>query len=91
MDQLLQVPKQPDLWYREPWLLLVLGGPLLVVLACVATIWLAYNGADPVVDKNYYQSGLRINQELDKRAKLEALERRKCADSLADSGSDCKK
>ncbi len=87
MDGLLQAPKQPDRWYREPWLLLVLGGPLLVVVACVITFWLAYHGADPVLDKNYYQNGLRINQELDKRAKLEAMERRKLG--CADLRSDC--
>ena len=41
MENLLNLPRQPDRWYREPWLLLVFGGPLLVILACIATIYLA--------------------------------------------------
>lgn len=92
MDAILQAPKQPDRWYREPWLLLVLGGPLLVVLACIITAWLAWHGADPVLDKNYYQSGLRINQELDKQAKLQAAAAIEARAKLgcADIRSDCK-
>ena len=61
---LLARPKQHDLWYREPWLLLVLGGPLLVIVACVITTWLAMTHPDPLVNKDYYRDGLRINQTM---------------------------
>ncbi len=61
---LLARPKQHDLWYREPWLLLVLGGPLLVIVACVITTWLAISHPDPLVSKDYYRDGLRINQTM---------------------------
>lgn len=57
-------PRQPDIWYREPWLLLVIGGPALVVLACVVTIYLAITRPDPLVSKDYYRDGLRINQTM---------------------------
>ncbi len=61
---LLTRPKQPDLWYREPWLFLVVGGPALVVVACVITTYLALRHPDPLVSKDYYRDGLRINQTM---------------------------
>ncbi len=64
MENLLNLPRQPDRWYREPWLLLVFGGPLLVILACIATIYLAITHPDPVVSKDYYREGVRINARL---------------------------
>ncbi len=36
-------------WWRLPIMWLVVGGPLAVVLAGVATIWLAFDGADPAL------------------------------------------
>lgn len=33
-------------WYREPMMYLVLGGPLVVVIAAVITAWVAISGAD---------------------------------------------
>lgn len=57
-------PAQPDIWYREPWLLLVVGGPALVVVACAVTLYLAISRPDPLVSKDYYRDGLRINQTM---------------------------
>lgn len=39
----------PRPWWREPMLWLVLGGPLAVVLAALATAVIAVRGADPVL------------------------------------------
>lgn len=36
-------------WYREPYVWLVLAGPLAVILASVVTIYLAVTRADPVL------------------------------------------
>jgi len=36
-------------WWRHPMVWLVVGGPLVVVIAAVFTAWLAIRGADPVV------------------------------------------
>lgn len=38
-------------WYREPYVWLVLGGPLAVILASMVTLYLAVQGADPVLDR----------------------------------------
>ena len=60
-------------WYKEPWMVLVIGGPLFVVLACMFTINLAFNGADQVVAKDYYSQGLMINTNLMRDAKAREL------------------
>ena len=64
MNTLMNRPQQPDLWYREPWVLLVFGGPALVVVACGVTLYLALHFKDPLVSENYYRDGVRINQHL---------------------------
>lgn len=65
--------KKRDVWYREPWLLLVVGGPLLVVCASLFTGFLALRGADQVVAKDYYKQGLMINTNLQRDAKAREL------------------
>ena len=47
---------------RWPWLLA--GGPAVVVVASLATAWIAATRGDPVVDENYYKVGLTINRRL---------------------------
>jgi hypothetical protein len=71
MDNLINLPRQPDRWYREPWLLLVFGGPILVIMACAVTLYLAIVHPDPLVSKDYYREGVRINAHL---AELKAAE-----------------
>jgi hypothetical protein len=41
-------PSQP--WWREPFMALVVGGPVLVILACAFTIGLALKYPDRVLD-----------------------------------------
>ena len=43
-----EVPRAP--WWREPMMWLVVGGPLTVVIAAIATAVIAIRGADPVLD-----------------------------------------
>lgn len=38
-------------WYKEPYVWLIVGGPLVVVLASVATITLAIRNPDPVLQQ----------------------------------------
>ena len=38
-------------WYREPYVWLVIGGPLVVVLASIVTVYLAMSHVDPVLDR----------------------------------------
>jgi uncharacterized protein len=65
------IPQKPkkDLWYKEPWMLLVLGGPIVVVIAAIITGVIAWHGADKVVSKDYYRQGVNINKDLYRDAK----------------------
>lgn len=75
MEAILIAPKKKaDLWYREPWLLLVLGLPLLVICASLYTAFLAFSGADKVIAPDYYKRGLAINKDI--RRDLVASERK---------------
>ena len=58
-----------DSWKREPWLLLVIGGPFCVVCASLFTGYLAFSGADKVVADDYYKQGMMINIDLMRDAK----------------------
>ena len=51
-------------WYREPWPWLLMAGPLAVVLASLASAWLAVKSDDGVVASDYYKRGLEINRRL---------------------------
>jgi uncharacterized protein len=55
---------KPIAWYREPWPWLLMAGPLIVVIACGITFWLAYSGRDPLVVDDYYKVGKAINMTL---------------------------
>lgn len=72
VEKLIQPVKKLDQWYKEPWMLLVLGGPLFVVGAAIATGFIAWHGQDKVISNDYYRQGLRIDQELarDANAKM---------------------
>ena len=53
-----------DIWYKEPWMLLVIGGPAIVVVAAIATFFIAWHGADKVVSKDYYKQAQNIDQDI---------------------------
>ncbi|WP_291986533.1 FixH family protein [Candidatus Accumulibacter sp. ACC007] len=57
-------------WYREPWPWLIMLGPAVVIVAGVATAYLAVISNDGLVADDYYKQGLAINQrgERDQRA-----------------------
>ncbi|MBY0573797.1 MAG: FixH family protein [Undibacterium sp.] len=73
-DGLLTAMAKKDLWYKEPWLVLVVGGPLIVVCASLFTAYLAYSGADQIVAKDYYRQGLMINTNLQRDAQARELQ-----------------
>ena len=50
-------------WWKFGHVWLVVSGPLGVVCASLVTYYLAVARMDPVVDENYYQKGVRINQQ----------------------------
>lgn len=48
--------------YGHAWL--VFGGPAIVVVASLITVYIAVSGRDNLVDEDYYQSGININEKL---------------------------
>ena len=67
------VMESPVAWWRVPHMWLVVGGPLVVVLGCVATVALALANPDPVLDKTAYERDLQALSSLEGQAKREAL------------------
>ncbi len=51
-------------WWKFGHVWLVISGPAVVVVASLATGWIALRWADPVVDADYYRKGIEINQTL---------------------------
>ncbi len=51
-------------WYKEPWPWFLMAGPFIVILAAIATIYLAVQSNDGLVSDDYYKEGLAINQSL---------------------------
>ena len=72
-------------WHREPWVWLVIAGPVIVVCAALYTAYLAYKGSDKVVAEDYYKQGLMINKDI--RRDANARERRMSADMQFESGT----
>jgi uncharacterized protein len=55
-------------WYREPWPWLLMAGPIAVVIASLATAWLAIVSDDGVVAQDYYKQGLLVNERIRRAA-----------------------
>ncbi|ROZ75440.1 FixH family protein [Ramlibacter sp. WS9] len=56
-------------WWRFPFVWMVIAGPAAVVLAGVATAFIAVRTPDPVVADDYYRRGIQINQTLAEQRK----------------------
>lgn len=59
--------------WKEPYLWLVVGGPLVVVVAAIITGVIAFKNPDPVIDKNDYQQELLQKRHLESTQILEDL------------------
>ncbi len=66
-------PEAPIAWWRVPHMWLVVGGPLVVVVAAIVTAVIAVNGADPVLNKADYERDLKAAQALQGKARDAAL------------------
>jgi hypothetical protein len=51
-------------WYRHPWPWLLIAGPAIVIVAGLATLWIAVETADGLVADDYYKQGIAINKRL---------------------------
>jgi hypothetical protein len=60
-------------WYRQfwPWFIFLL--PATVVVAGLATVYIANQGADDLVVTDYYRDGLAINRQLEKKQRSQEL------------------
>ena len=52
-------------WWHYPHMWMVVGGPLVVVVASIVTGYIAMTGQDPVLATDYYRQGLEINMSLE--------------------------
>jgi hypothetical protein len=52
---------------------LVVGGPLVVVVASLVTAWIAVHNADPVLDKAEFERGRQAAMVLQGQAREDAL------------------
>jgi uncharacterized protein len=52
----------PAPWWSFAHVWMVIAGPAVVVIAGFITLYLAVRAPDPVLDGNYYQRGMHINQ-----------------------------
>ncbi|HET9764198.1 MAG TPA: FixH family protein [Casimicrobiaceae bacterium] len=57
-------PADPPPWYRERWPWLLMAGPFAVIVAALASAWLAARSDDGLVAQDYYRQGLLINRKL---------------------------
>lgn len=62
MNPLSQTTEKP--WWKEPYVWLVVGGPLVVVVAAIATAMIAFEHPDPVIDKNGYQQAVMSKRQV---------------------------
>ena len=74
----MSAPKQPDdslntPWWKVPHMWMVVGGPLVVVVAAVATAVIAIRNPDPVLNKNDYERDLAASLRLEGQARVDAL------------------
>lgn len=51
-------------WYREPWPWLLMAGPFIVIIAGLATAWLAVSSSDGLVTEDYYKQGQAAGETL---------------------------
>ena len=53
-------------WWKEPYVWMVIAGPLSVVIACAITAVYILQGPDAVVSEDYYREGIALGQEVQK-------------------------
>ena len=63
----------PVAWWRVPHMWMVVGGPLVVVVASLVTAYIAVNYADPVIDKAVFERDRAAALALKGQAQADAL------------------
>jgi hypothetical protein len=57
-------PERP--WWKEPYVWMVIAGPLSAVVACGVTAVYILQGPDAVVSEEHYREGLVMSRELER-------------------------
>ena len=65
--------RPPKPWYREPWPWFLIAGPAIVVVAGIATAFIALSTDDGLVADDYYKRGLLINKQLERSGRGQAM------------------
>lgn len=60
-------------WWKVPHMWMVVGGPLLVIIAGLVTVVIAVKNPDPVLNKADYERDLAAAQRLEGQAKIDAM------------------
>lgn len=63
----------PIAWWRVPQMWLVVGGPVVVVIAAIVTAIIAVKYQDPVLDKSDYEQALKAAHALQGEARDAAI------------------
>jgi len=66
-------PNQEPDWYKQFWPWFLIFFPATAVIAGIATLILAVQSDDGLVNDNYYKAGLAINQTLELKQKAHTL------------------
>ena len=56
----LPLPERP--WWKEPYVWMVIAGPLSAVIACGITAFYIFQGVDAVVSEEDYREGIAISR-----------------------------
>ncbi len=75
MNSPLKNPNEPHTpWYKEPWMLLVAGVPIIAVCWGMVIITLAVTGKDSLVSDSYYKDGMAYTENREWRDKAKRLQ-----------------
>ncbi len=57
-------PPQIKPWWKEPYVWMVIAGPVSAVVACIITAFYIMLGPDAVVSEDRYSEGLAIHEQV---------------------------
>ena len=60
-------------WYRQFWPWFLMAGPAIVVVAAIASAWIAVSSSDGLVADEYYKEGLKASETLAKSDRARVL------------------
>lgn len=54
----------PSPWWKEPYVWMVISGPVSAILACAVTAVYIWRGPDAVVSEDYYREGIELSRQV---------------------------